>query len=96
VEGAFDDEDDTDDEVLTLVAEKLMHQSIAFITQYFPGHDDRRNPLTYFADVMCSRNKLHRFQEHYNYTSYMAVLLWMYHLFMMEYVFSDLRREYWA
>ena len=56
------------------------------MTQYFPGRDDCRGHLIYLADVMCIRNKLHRFHEPHNYTSYLAALLWMYHLLMMKYV----------
>ena len=85
MEGAFDDDDNTDDEFLTRVAEKLMQLSIAFITQYFPGGDDLRSPLTHFADVMGISNKLRHFQEPYNYTSYVAALLWMCRLLVMEY-----------
>ena len=75
VEGAFDDEDDTDVEFLTHVAENLMHLSIAFITQYFLGGNDHRSPLTYFADVIGMHNKLHRFQEPHNYMAYVDALL---------------------
>ena len=55
-----------------------MQLSIAFITQYFPSGDDLHSPLTHFADVMGISNRSARFNEAYNYTSYVAGLMWMF------------------
>ena len=78
--------------LLTRVAEKLMELSIAFITQHFPFGDDLRSPLTHFTDVMAISNRHHRFLEPYNYTSYVAGLIWMCRLLIMEYALPS--REY--
>ena len=79
-------------QLLTRIAEKVMQLSIAFITQYFPGGEDLRSPLIHFADVMGISNKLHRFQEPYNYTSHVAALIWICRLLVMEYPLPT--REY--
>ena len=78
--------------LLTRVAEKLMELSIAFITQRFPTADDLRSPLTHFTDVMAISNRSHQFLEPYNYTSYVAGLIWMCRLLIMEYALPS--REY--
>ena len=76
---------ETDDEFLTWLAEKLMQLSIAFITHYFPSGDNLHSPLIHFANVMGISNQFHRFQELYNCTWYVAALLWMCRLLVMEY-----------
>jgi hypothetical protein len=76
----------------TRVAEKLMQLSIAFITQYFPTGDNLRSPLIHFADIMDISNKFGRFNEPYNYTTYIAGLIWMVRLLIMEYALPS--REY--
>ena len=78
--------------LLTRVAEKLMQLSITFITQDFPLGDDLHSPLMHFADVMGISNKFSRFNEAYNYTSYIAGLMWMCRFLIMEYALPS--REY--
>jgi hypothetical protein len=98
-----DDDDDNDDDEdddpvddyspsLTAVAEKLMQLSMAFITQHFPSGDDLHSPLVHFADIMGISNRTGRFNEPYNYTSYVAGLMWMCRLLVMEYALPS--REY--
>jgi len=72
--------------LLMWVAEKLMQLSIAFITQYFPSGNDLHSPLTHFADIVSISNKLDPFQKLYNYTSFVAALICIYRLLVMEYV----------
>ena len=97
-DGHVDDDDaaaDVDEEYssfLTRVAEKLMQLSIAFITQYFPSGDDLHSPLTHFVDVMGISNRTGQFNEAYNYTSYVAGLLWICRFLIMEYALPS--REY--
>ena len=91
----FGDDAEVNDEYslfLTQVAEKLMQLSIAFITQRFPEGDDLHSPLVHFADVMGISNRFGRFNEAYNYTSYVAGLIWMSRLLVMEYALPS--REY--
>ena len=83
-----DDEIDVDEEYssfLTRVAEKIMQLSIAFITQHFPSGDNLHSPLVHFTDVMGISNRYVRFNEAYNYTSYIARLMWMCRFLIMEY-----------
>src|SRR5208282_3838510 len=91
-----DDDDDEEEEyslLLTRIAEKVMELSIAFITQYFPeGGEDLHSPLIHFADVMGISNRSGRFNEAYNYTTYVAGLMWIVRLLMMEYALPG--REY--
>ena len=85
---ADDDDDDIDSEYslfLTRVAEKIMQLSIAFITEYFPSGDNLHSPLVHFADIMGISNRYVRFNEAYNYTSYIARLMWMCRFLIMEY-----------
>src|SRR5205814_238083 len=92
---SIDDTADFDEEyssLLTRTAEKLMQLSIAFITQHFPEGDDLHSPLVHFADVMGISNRFGRFNEAYNYTSYVASLIWMSRLLVMEYALPS--REY--
>jgi len=87
-DSGIDHVDDDDEEyslLLTRIAEKVMQLSIAFITQYFPEGDDLHSPLMHFADVMGISNRTGRFNEAYNYTSYIAGLMWVIRLLMMEY-----------
>jgi hypothetical protein len=91
----FDDRNDDEEEYassLTQVAEKVMQLSITFITQYFPSGDDLHSPLVHFADILGISNRFGRFSEAYNYTSYIAGLMWMTRLLMMEYTLPS--RDY--
>ena len=83
--GGSDDNDEEYSLLLTRVAEKVMELSMAFITQCFPEGDDLHSPLVHFADVMGISNRTGRFNEAYNYTSYIASLMWMIRLLTMEY-----------
>ena len=77
--------EEEEEDSLTVVAEKLMELSIAFITQHFPEGDDLHSSLVHFANVLGISNRFGRFAEPYNYTSYLAALMWMSRLFVMEY-----------
>src|SRR5947207_5798945 len=95
IEVVVDDEIDVDEEYslfLTLMAEKIMQLSIAFITQHFPSGDDLHSPLVHFADIMGISNRYIRFNEAYNYNSYIAGLTWMCRFLVMEYALPS--REY--
>ena len=88
IESDADDDESMDENyslLLTRVAEKLMQLSITFITQHFPGGDDLHSPLTHFSDVMGISNKSGTFHEPYNYTSYVAALIWVCRLLVLEY-----------
>ena len=91
----INDEIDVDEEYslfLTQVAEKIMQLSIAFITQHFPSGDNLHSPLVHFADIMGISNRYVRFNESYNYTSYVAGLTWICQFLIMEYALPS--REY--
>src|SRR5438046_5349950 len=59
-----------------------------FYMQSIPLH----SPLVHFADILGISNRFGRFNEAYNYTSYIAGLMWMTRLLMMEYALPS--REY--
>ena len=92
VDDTVDDMNEEYSSLLTRVAEKLMELSIAFITQQFPNGDNLHSPLTHFTDVMGISNRHHQFLEPYNYTTYVAGLIWMCRLLIMEFALPG--REY--
>ena len=69
--GNKEEREEEGEDSLTVVAEKLMEFSIAFITQYFPEGDDLPSPLIHFANAMGISNRSERFAKPYNYTSYL-------------------------
>lgn len=63
-----------------------------YITQYFPTGEDKHSPLVHFASVLGIIIETSKFRESYNYTTYVAALLWVSRLFFLEYALP--KRKY--
>lgn len=81
-----------DNSLLILISEKLFQFYIAVIIQRFSNGEDLHSPLVYFSAVLGIDVNRGRFREPYNYTSFLAALIWMYRLLILEYALP--MREY--
>jgi hypothetical protein len=84
VNNGGNDDEDTNTSIKVKVAEKILQLSIEYITQRFPSGEDKNSPLIHFSSVLGITVKTATFRDPYNYTSYVAGLLWVCRIFVLE------------
>ena len=76
------------------LTEKIFELCIKFLTQVFRnGEDETRSPLIHFCGVLGIDWKLGRFREAGSYTPYLAGMVWIGRLLLLEYALPSGRYE---